>query len=219
MLLATALAVLAIAVSASLAVAAAWRRDLRAIHVFKPLTTVLIIAATLWCFAPAAGHYRNIILVGLALSLAGDVFLMLGEAWFLPGLGSFLAAQVVYACAFTAGVGWETAQLPWLVPFAFFALMVVLVLWRGLPDAVMRGAVVVYGAAIGVMAWRAAVRLHSGVVPLPSGAAALAGACLFLASDAVLAVARFRRPFRAAEPIVFATYWAAQLLIALSVRA
>jgi uncharacterized membrane protein YhhN len=212
-------AILAIATSASLAVAAAWRRDQRRIYVFKPLTTLLIIAATLWCFAPAMGPYRNVILVGLALSLAGDVLLMLDEAWFLPGLGGFLAAQVVYAFAFTSGVGWKTAQLPWLVPFAFFALMVVLVLWQGLPNAAMRGAVVVYGAAIGVMAWRAAVRLHSGVVPLPSGAAALAGACLFLASDAVLAVARFRRPFRAAEPIVFATYWAAQLLIALSVRA
>ena len=214
----TTLAVLAIAASACLAVAAAWRRDQRQIYVFKPLTTVLIIAATLWCFTPAMEQYRNIILVGLALSLAGDVFLMLPGNRFIPGLASFLAAQVVYAYAFTVGVGFAPAQLPWLAPFACFSLIVVLVLWKGLPNAVLRGAIVVYAAAIAVMAWRAAVRLHAGTAPLPSGAAALAGACLFLASDAVLAADRFRRPFRAAEPIVFATYWAAQSLIALSVR-
>jgi len=68
------------------------------------------------------------------------------------------------------------------------------------------------------MAWRAAVRAQSPALSDASALTALAGACLFLASDSMLAVDRFRLPFRAAEPIVFATYWAAQLLIALSVR-
>jgi len=211
-------AILAIAVSASLAVAAAWRRDRRQIYVFKPLTTVLIIAATLWCFAPALAHYRNIILLGLALSLAGDVFLMLPGNRFIPGLASFLAAHLAYIWAFTLGVGFAPAQLPWLAPFACFGLVVVAYLWRGLPDAALKGAVVAYLVVIVAMAWRAAVRAQSPELPGLSAVTALAGACLFLASDSVLAVDRFRRPFRAAEPIVFATYWAAQVLIALSVR-
>jgi uncharacterized membrane protein YhhN len=212
-------AVLAIAASASLAVAAAWRRDRWRIYVFKPLTTALIIAATLWCFAPALGHYRNIILLGLALSLAGDVFLMLPGNKFIPGLASFLAAHLAYIWAFTLGVGFVPAQLVWLAPFAFFGLVVVAYLWRGLPDAALKGAVVAYVLVIVVMAWRAAVRAQSPALPYASAVTALAGACLFLASDSVLAVDRFRRPFRAAQPVVFATYWAAQLLIALSVRA
>jgi uncharacterized membrane protein YhhN len=216
--IAVAAAVLAVATSASLAVAAAWRRDRRRIYIFKPLTTIIIIAATLFVFAPATGQYRNIILVGLTLSLAGDVFLMLPGNRFIPGLASFLAAHLAYVWAFSLGVGFAPAQLPWLAPFALFGLVVLAYLWRGLPDAALKGAVVAYLLVIVAMAWRAAVRAQSPLVPSVSAVTALVGACLFLASDSILAVDRFRRPFRAAEPVVFASYWAAQSLIALSVR-
>ncbi|MGD0485256.1 MAG: lysoplasmalogenase [Gemmatimonadales bacterium] len=212
------LAALAVAASAALAIRAAYRGEQRGVLVFKPLTTILVLAATLLVFTPADPRYQELILAGLALSLAGDVFLMLGEARFLPGLGCFLAAQLVYAWAFTTSAPFGAVQMPWAAPFAFFAVMVVLALWQGLPGPTLRGAVVVYAAAIGLMAWRAAVRVGAPGVPPGSGAAALAGACLFLASDAVLAVNRFRRPLRLGEPVTLATYWAAQFLIALSVQ-
>ena len=208
-----------VAISAAAAIVAAYRGDRRRAYLFKPLTTILVIAATLLVFAPADPRYRGWVLLGLVCSLAGDVFLMLGEKRFLYGLGSFLVAQLVYARAFTLDVGFGAAHWPWLAPFAFFALMVVIVLWRGLPAPLLKGAVVVYAAAIATMAWRAAVRLHAPGIPLASGACALAGACLFLASDAVLAVNRFRQPFRLGEAVTLATYWAAQYLIALSVQA
>jgi uncharacterized membrane protein YhhN len=213
------LAIAAIAVSATFAVLASWRHHRSGIYLFKPLTTVLIIVAALWLFAPAIRRYQEVVLLGLALSLAGDVFLMLPGNKFLWGLASFLAAHVAYIWAFTLGVGYEPAQLPWLAPFAFFGLMVVVYLWRGLPDATLKGAVVVYVLVIVAMAWRAAVRAQSPVVPYLSAITGVAGACLFLASDSILAIDRFRRPFRLAQPVVFATYWAAQLLIGLSVRA
>jgi uncharacterized membrane protein YhhN len=219
MLLLTLVIAIPVAISATCAIVAAYRGSRRGVYLFKPLTTALIIAGVYLLLASFTPGYQTWILAGLAFSLAGDVFLMLGEKRFLLGLASFLAAQLVYARAFTLGVGIAAAQLPWLAPFAFFALMVVIVLWRGLPDPVMKGAVVVYAAAIALMAWRAAARLHAPTVPFASGALALAGACLFLASDAVLAVNRFRKPFRLGEPVTLATYWAAQLLIALSVQA
>lgn len=209
---------LAVAASAAAAIVAAYRGNRRGVFLFKPLTTVLIIAAVLWISPPGESHYPMWILLGLLCSLAGDVFLMLGAERFLYGLASFLVAQVVYARAFTLGVGFDAAQLPWLVPFACYALLVVIVLWKGLAEPALRGAVIVYAAAIAVMAWRAAVRLQAPTVPLTGGALALAGACCFLASDAVLAVNRFRKPFRLGEPLTLATYWAAQLLIALSVQ-
>jgi uncharacterized membrane protein YhhN len=212
------LAALAVAISATLAIRAAYRGEQRGVFVLKPLTTILVLAATVIVFTPADPRYQRLILAGLVLSLAGDVFLMLGASRFLPGLACFLAAQLVYAWAFTTSTPFEAAQLLWAAPFAFFAVMVVLALWKGLPGPTLRGAVVVYAAAIGLMAWRAAVRIRAPGVPPGSGAAALAGACLFLASDAVLAMNRFRRPFRLGEPVTLATYWAAQFLIALSVQ-
>lgn len=218
MTLASLLALLAIGTSATLACLAAARRDTSGIYLFKPLTTLLIIVAALWLFVPATPRYRDVVVLALALSLAGDVLLMLPGDRFIAGLAAFLAAQVVYGGAFSLGVGFRPAQLAWLAPFAFFGLMCVVYLWRGLPGAALRGAVVVYVAVIGLMAWRAVVRAQSPLVPWPSGAAASAGACLFLLSDAILAVDRFRYPFRLAQPVVFATYWAAQALIALSVR-
>jgi uncharacterized membrane protein YhhN len=47
--------------------------------------------------------------------------------------------------------------------------------------------------------------------------AAAAGALLFMLSDGMLAVDRFRRPFRWSRLAVLSTYFAAQWLIALSV--
>jgi len=213
------LAVTAVAISAAFAIVAAHQDDRHGVHLFKPLTTTLVIVVSLWVFTPARRPYQDWILLGLAFSLVGDVFLMLGATRFLWGLAAFLVAQLAYAWAFTLDVGVDGSQLPWLAPFAFFALLVVIVLWRGLPSAAMRGAVAVYAAVIALMAWRAAVRLQAPLVTMESGTLALAGACLFLASDAVLAVNRFRRPFRLGEPVTLATYWTAQLLIAMSVHA
>jgi uncharacterized membrane protein YhhN len=46
---------------------------------------------------------------------------------------------------------------------------------------------------------------------------AMLGAILFLASDAALAIDRFRSPLPSRDLIVMGIYWPAQLLIALSV--
>ncbi len=215
----TPLATLAVAASATVAIGAAHRQNRRGVFVFKPLTTLLVIAVAMWIVVPADPTYRGWILAGLVCSLAGDVFLMVGDRTFLAGLASFLVAQLVYARAFTLGVGLQAAQLPWLAPFACFGIVVVVALWRGLPGAVMRGAVVAYAAAIALMAWRAAARLHAPATPFASGALALAGACFFLASDATLAVNRFRWPTAWGKALTEGTYWTAQLLFALSVQA
>src|SRR5438093_1270345 len=53
--------------------------------------------------------------------------------------------------------------------------------------------------------------------PAPGGLA-LAGALLFMLSDGLLATDRFARRFAAADAALMTTYYAAQTLIALSVR-
>src|SRR6185437_6735071 len=88
--------------SASLAIAAApWALALPLLaFVFKPLTTLLVIAHA-WPRGRTTPAVRRWVLVGLALSLAGDVALLWPKQGFLPGLIAFLFAHLAYLAAFT----------------------------------------------------------------------------------------------------------------------
>ena len=202
---------LAILVSAVLTIGADERGARRGVYVFKPLTTVLILCLAL--AGPAHdGTYRNLIAVGLVFSLAGDVFLMLPRDRFVAGLVSFLIAHVFYVAAFVEdGFG----VTPWLMlVFAIYAAALLRVLWPHLGG--LKGPVVVYAAALCLMAWQAAEGALDGREGMGTAAA---GAALFVASDSALAVDRFARHFRRAQVVVLGTYFAAQWLIALSAHA
>jgi uncharacterized membrane protein YhhN len=177
-------------------------------YVFKPLTTVLIIVLAL-ALPAASGLYRAGIVVGLLLSLAGDVLLMLPEAYFVHGLVSFLLAHLCYLATFTARSGLR--EPAWLaLPFA---LAVAGLIWQIAPRAgKLRWPVAIYGLALLGMAWRAcALWMVTGNWP-----AALGGG-LFVISDVTLAVNRFVRRFWAAQLVVLGTYYAALCLLAWSV--
>jgi uncharacterized membrane protein YhhN len=64
------------------------------------------------------------------------------------------------------------------------------------------------------MAWVAAGAWHASLTA--GSAAALVGALMFLFSDSMLALDRFRRPFPHATAWVMTSYFAAQFLIAAS---
>jgi uncharacterized membrane protein YhhN len=181
-----------------------WRRG---VYLFKPLTTALILAlASMGGSDPA---YRGLICAGLVFSLAGDVFLMLPADRFVAGLVSFLVAHLLYIAAFTVGgVGFTWA--PALVYALYAAVLLRLLLPR---VGSLKVPVLVYALALMAMAWIAAERAAAG---LPGGWLAAIGAALFVVSDSALAINRFVRPFRAAQPLVLSTYFAAQTLIAFS---
>ncbi len=183
------------------------------VYLFKPLTVVLILLMVLTA-EPASARYRAAIVVGLVCSLSGDVFLMLPDDRFLPGVASFLLAHLAYLVAFTTGVAFGAAPLL-LLPWAAVGAVMLAVLWHGLGS--MRVPVVVYLVVIVVMAWQAVSR--ASALGTASTLLAAAGATLFVLSDASLAVNRFRRPFHSAQAVILPTYYAAQLLIAGSVVA
>src|SRR5690606_6397490 len=87
-------------VTAALTIVSKARESKRGEYVFKPLTTVLILAIALLADNPISSTYRALIVAGLVASLAGDVFLMLPDR-FTPGLLSFLIAHIFYILAFT----------------------------------------------------------------------------------------------------------------------
>jgi uncharacterized membrane protein YhhN len=202
----------AIVLSAALAIASApWALDQPALNfVFKPLTTVLVIVLA-WPRGQGVPRVRRWVLVGLALSLAGDVALMWPKEGFLPGLVSFLLAHLAYLAAFTRVQPLAARWAP-LVFYGVLAAAVLTSLWPGVPAA-LRLPVLAYVACLATMAAQAAVlwRCHPG----DAAARRLAlGGALFLASDALLAINRFALPLPMASLWILATYWGAQVCIA-----
>jgi uncharacterized membrane protein YhhN len=182
------------------------------VYLFKPLTTALLVALAMSA-APAQGpRYHLAVSLGLALSLVGDVFLMLPKDRFVAGLASFLAAHLAYLVAFTSAIPFGSAPLL-VIPFFVTAWILTKAIWSGLGRR--RPAVLLYTAIIVLMVWRAWAR--GWEFRTPGAWLAAAGATLFMASDALLALNRFRRPFPAAQAAVMTTYVAAQALIASSV--
>jgi uncharacterized membrane protein YhhN len=187
------------------------------VFAFKPATTLLIIA---WAWprgvdSPAA---RRWILAGLWLSLAGDVFLMWPQG-FLPGLVSFLLAHLAYIIAFTRRLRFAARWQPFVL-YAAVAAQLLARLWPSVPAA-LQLPVVAYVVCLASMAAQAgaawlAVR---GTAEARLARHAALGGLLFMTSDTLLAFNKFDAPLPLASLWILATYWAAQGLIARSMRA
>ncbi len=180
-------------------------------YVSKPLATLLILLLALLAPADTGPGTRLLIILGLAASLIGDIWLMLPRDRFVLGLASFAVAQVCYIAAF----GGTLASCPPLwtyIPYLAYAGAMSSLLWR---DAeAMRLPVVVYALLLVSVAWLAGARwLQDGNTPALQG---WIGALLFLTSDSLLAWNRFRRPIPNGAAWVLATYYLGQALIALS---
>lgn len=176
----------------------------------KPLTMVLIIALAFGYQGHDHDNAHAWVLIGLLLSLVGDVFLMLPSHRFMQGLAAFFVAHLCYIVGFSQGpllLNLVDGLLLLLVAGAFFGL-----LWARLGE--MRVPVFCYVVIIITMVWVAAGAWHAS---LTAGAAsALVGAFMFLLSDAILAFDRFYRSFYHARAWVMSSYFAAQFLIAAS---
>lgn len=167
-------------------------------YVLKPLTMVVLILAALE-LDPSSDAARGALVVGLVLSLVGDLLLMVPADLFVPGLAAFLAAHVAYVVAlFMLGVSGG-------------GLLV------GLAVVVVAGLIVgrriVAGAASSDRAPVAPVTAYLVVISamvvsaLGVGAFfAVLGALLFYVSDAVLGWSRFVDDFPRSRVVVMTTY-------------
>lgn len=198
------------------AIATDWNERRRTAFFFlKPLTTILIFtfAALRLAPTPATALYQHLILLALALSLAGDVFLMFkGNRWFVAGLASFLLAHLAFAGAFLQGV--HGGGLPnWLAAVAVYAIVLLVIF---LPRAgSLKLPVLIYCFVLAAMVFAAAARhVNYGSV---ESLRALLGALMFLLSDSLLGWRRFVSPWRGAQALVLSSYWLSIGLIAASI--
>ena len=72
----------------------------------KPLTLVALIGAAI-ALDPIDPVVRGWFVVALVLSLAGDVFLLGDDSWFVPGLAAFLAGHLAYVVGFVLAEPWR----------------------------------------------------------------------------------------------------------------
>ena len=169
-------------------------------YVAKPATLAALIGVAVTVDPAVSGTIRTWMVVGLVLSLAGDVFLMLDEKWFVAGLGSFLLGHIAYV------VGLQLA--PTSASFTVLGLVVV-----GVCIATF-GRKIVQGVAAGdqrdmvppVIAYLVVI---SAMVVSAFGTRApwaIVGAGLFYASDATLAWNRFLEQRRFGPIAVMVTY-------------
>jgi uncharacterized membrane protein YhhN len=178
-------------------------------YVCKPgaLAALIGVALTL---DPAHGDVRAWFVVALALSLAGDVFLMLPSDRFVAGLASFLLAHVAYVIGLTRHGGSAGALLVAAVPVVAVAGLLgarFLGAARAAGHRELVGPLVAYMAVIAAMVTCA---VASGNV-LAAG-----GAVLFMSSDALIAETRFVGPRDWAPVVIMVTYHLGQAGLTLS---
>jgi uncharacterized membrane protein YhhN len=180
--------------------------------IFKPLAMLCIIGIALLQPGGDPQFYKIAILIGLGLSLIGDIFLIFDKQLFLPGLVVFLLAHCCYVAAFY--------QLPVMpnaiysaVPFVLFFAFFMRILWYSLGP--LKIPVIVYALTICLMGRFAMNRFLN--LETTESALAFAGALVFILSDSLLAYDRFKKAIPKKDIYILGTYFLAQWLIALSI--
>jgi uncharacterized membrane protein YhhN len=191
--------VLAFAVLDWIAVATGTKR---ADYFFKPATLGALIAVASVMDAP------DTVIMALAFSLFGDVFLMLPRDLFIFGLASFLIAHLFYVWAFwPLPVGWPLVA----AVVAAVALPLYIRINKGLGERHLTKLSIpvgIYVLALGAMVVAAGSRIF---IDGRGTAFAVGGAALFMCSDALIGWTRFVKPFTWGPLAIIVTYHLAQM--------
>ena len=206
--------VLAVAVVDWIAVAKGWKK---VEYIAKPWTM-----AALFLVLALVGRFSSLPLIlfglGILFSLAGDVFLMFSDRWFIPGLVSFLLAHVAYIIGF---------NIPLPVVSPTWALLVALVLALSAARLLRRivaglaakgerkliSPVIVYGMVITLMLLSAMLTLFRLEWKATPAALVSVGAMLFFYSDAILAWIKFVAPIKNGRMMNMITYHLGQIAL------
>ncbi len=165
-----------------------------------PIWTLAILA-----WRSVAGLTGKLLTLGLMLSSAGDIALTVNaEVAFMIGLGFFLLAHITYIVAFAQKTRLQVGRIPFFLLVIGFGTAMAVQLSPHLGG--MAAPVFAYLIVIGVMVIFSGLR--ADVSPL-----LMVGGLVFMASDAMIAVAKFIAPFPFAKPGIMVTYYIAQFLI------
>ena len=202
---------ISIFLSAIFCIRAKYTKSKNQLLIFKPLSLLLIICIAI-VFPTFDLKYQIFIVLGLLFSLLGDFFIIFPEKHFKKSLIAFLFGHVCYITAFIVSSKFQLTYWIFLpIAVADFIYLKYILSYSGK----MRIPVSIYIVVIANMGWLALERFNS--TPTLGTFLAAMGALLFMISDGVLALNKFRKPFFSAELIVLSTYFIAQWLLAISV--
>ena len=198
------------------------RRYVRLIYIFKPLTTLIIIAVAVvgtvtgGTTSPVSGAYAILVILGLVFSFGGDVILMPPDSIlrFRGGLILFFIGHVFYIAAFWALGSWQLPDLVVGLVLLLIGVAYYRLLWPKLGS--MKLSVALYVVVISLMVSRAVSSLTTGGIETSRAVLITLGAVLFFVSDVILSANRFWRPWRY-ERISLVFYFSGQCCLALSV--
>lgn len=201
------------------------------IAVHKGWRTVEIIAKPgtmvfLFAWLAYTSRFENIALaffgVGVLFSLAGDVFLLLSDRWFIPGLVAFLLAQVMYIVGFNLPL--PEVSLLWLLLLAVVLGVSAARVLRRIVDSLRAKSlgklvlpVIVYGTVITLMLLSAVLTLSRLDWQLLYAISVSVGALLFYFSDVILAWNKFVNPIKNGRVINMAAYHLGQIALIMGV--
>jgi len=154
------------------------------------------------------GKTQSLMLAALVCSLAGDILLSF-KGLFLPGLGAFLVAQVIYCILFSGQFKKSRNGFIWLAGIILYAVsMGSFIIPNAGPFSWVVG---IYLLAISCMAISAGFRND------PKFIWVALGAFIFMLSDSLIAINKFVQPFPYAGVAIMVSYYVAQLMITLGI--
>jgi len=195
---------------------ALWKYWLKLEYIAKP---AVMISLFLWLFT-SAGLNGALLWFGLGiiLSLAGDVLLMLSlDRFFLFGLVAFLLAHLAYVIGFNI-------PLPefslWGIVFAVMVSLGGARVIRRIVDALpsrgqarMRMPIIVYSTVISIMLLSAMIKLMDLTWDANAALLVSSGAFLFYISDIILAWNKFVAPIQHGRIYNIAAYHLGQIML------
>lgn len=177
-------------------------------YILKPLTTIFIILIPIFYGKREENHFTHFVIAALFLCLIGDMFL-LRDSGFIYGLISFLIAHLVFLYSFTLFGGMKYYWFP-LIILTLIGIGFYMFLSDNLGDLSIP--VVVYITIIIIMCWQG-ISLYVWKKKRVFLLIAF-GVILFLVSDSILAIEKFKNIFDLSFFLVLVTYWTAIGLLA-----
>ena len=200
---------LAIFITASIATFFSYQDNIFWYTIFKPLTTLLIIALSVIIYRKQKTKYTIYISIGLLFALIGDV-LLIGENYFIFGLAAFLLAHILFTIAFLSVKKFFTKPIYLAILLsiggAYYYFLYPHLEGYQIP-------VIIYLLTIVIMNWQALSlsrdKQQNNIQLL--GVAAL----LFSFSDGVIAYDKFVEPLSYSSILILPTYWMAVFIFTL----